>query len=52
MLVPLGNFVKSRNAGLSGTGIRVPQSGTGMPRQRTEMLDAGGIGLDADAQLW
>ncbi len=41
VLVPLCNFVKCRNAGLSGTGIRVTQSGTGMLRYRTEMLDAG-----------
>jgi hypothetical protein len=26
---------------MSGTGIRVPQSGTGMLRYRTEMLDTG-----------
>jgi hypothetical protein len=38
VLVPLCNFVKCRNAGLSGTGISVPQSGTGMLRYRTEML--------------
>jgi len=49
VLVPLCNFVKCRNAGLSGTGISVSQSGTGsvsqsgtgMLRYRTEMLDAG-----------
>ncbi len=41
VLIPFCNFVKCRNAGLSGTGIRVAQSGTGMLRYRTEMLDAG-----------
>jgi hypothetical protein len=41
ILVPLCNFVKCRKAGLSGTGISVPQSGTGRLRYRTEMLDAG-----------
>ena len=41
VLVPLCNFLKSRNAGLSGTGIRGHQSGAGMLQYRTEMLDAG-----------
>ncbi len=41
LLVPLCNFAKCRNARLSGTGISAPQSGTGMLRYRTEMLDAG-----------
>jgi hypothetical protein len=40
-LVPLCNFVKCQNAGLSGTGISVPQSGAGTLRYRTEILDAG-----------
>jgi hypothetical protein len=40
VLIPLCNFVKCQNGGLFGTGIRVPQSGIGMLRYRTEMLDA------------
>ncbi len=56
VLVPLCNFFKCRNTELSGDGIKVRQSGTGMLRHRTEMLIAGigtdtcSIGLDADAQ--
>jgi hypothetical protein len=42
---------------LSGSRIKLRQSGTGMLWYQSEMLDAGipnagGIGLDADAQLW
>ncbi len=39
------------NAGLSSTGIRVTQSGAGMLRYRTEMLDAGIRILAASASL-
>ncbi len=46
----LCNFVKCRNAGLSGTGISVPQSGTGMLRYRTG-LRSWRPDTDADAQL-
>ncbi len=41
VLVPLCTFVKCRKAGLSGIGIRVPQSGNGMLRYRTEVMNAG-----------
>jgi hypothetical protein len=49
-------FFKCWNAGLSGTGLRVPQSGAGMLRvldwdAGCWNTDAGGIGLNADAQL-
>ncbi len=50
-LVPLCNFVKCRNAGLSGTGTSVSQSGTGMLRYRSEMLDAGISMLAASASM-
>ncbi len=40
ILIPLCNFSKCWNAGQCGTGIRVSQSGTGMVRYRTGMLDA------------
>ena len=51
VLVPLCNFVKCRNVGLSGTGISVPQSGTRMLRYRTELLDAGIPMLAASASM-
>ncbi len=51
--IPLWNFVgKCWNAGLSGTGISVPQSGTEMLRYRTEMLDAGISMPAASASIW
>ncbi len=42
---------------LASTGVRVPQSGTGMLQYRNwdaecRNTDASGTGLDADAQLW
>jgi hypothetical protein len=51
VLVPLCNFVKCQNAGLSGTGISVPQSGAGVLRYRTEILDAGISMLAASALM-
>jgi len=41
--MPMSEAVRYRKKGI--------RSGTGMLRSRTEILDAGGIGLDADAQL-
>jgi hypothetical protein len=38
VLIP---FLKFRNAGLSGTGIWVPHSGTRILQYRTQLLDAG-----------
>ncbi len=38
VLVPLCNFVKCRNAELSGTGISVPQYGAGMLRYGTDII--------------
>jgi hypothetical protein len=41
VLVLLWNFLKCRNNGLSGTGIRVPLSGTGKLRYRIQMMEPG-----------
>jgi hypothetical protein len=48
---PEPEWKKRRHRIQFGTGIRVPQSGTGMLQYRTELLDASGIDVDADAHL-